>query len=372
MRTIAWLIAWTAFLSSSCSRVVEMKNESNGVVLGEEAQASKDRHDYDGAIAKFRAALDKFEKARSYERSAWVHLSLADLHRVRSEYDQQLAELEAAYQDATRDRGSPGMAAGALCQTASYFNQLGRPVEARDRLRAAFTILQRDGANPQWGPVRGMCRQIEGRLYRSEGKYRDALAALDMAEQNWGGDPCRLSIETPRGDTELRLGNTELAEKIYRDMDACVRRNGSEPIDTSIASCGMAEVALKKGELEEALKLFATCYDITKSTLGEDSMAAAWPYGEIGHVYRKMGRLDEALEHGTRAVAIMERKNPYAAAEQLESLGVTLYLLGRKEEGLARLRKSAALREEAFSAAHPEAIRVRKVIADLEAGTFIE
>jgi tetratricopeptide (TPR) repeat protein len=372
MRTIAWLISWTAFLSSSCSRVAEMKNESDGEALVIEAQAAKDRYDFDEAIAKFRAALDKFEKAGSYERSAWVHLSLADLHRVRSEYDQQLAELEAAYQDATRDRGSPALAAAALCHTASHFNSLGRPVEAWDRLRAAFAILQHNGANVQWGSIRNMCQQIEGSLYLSQGDYRDALAALDMAEQNWGGDPCRLSIENTRGFTELRLGNTERAEKIYRDMDACVQRNGSKPEGKAIASYGMAEVALKKGDLEEALKLFTTCYEIGKSNIGEGSMAAAWPYGEIGHVCRRMGRLDEALEHGTRAVAIMERKNPYAAMEQLENLGVTLYLLGRKEEGLARLRKSAALREEAFSAAHPEAIRVRKVIADLEAGTFVE
>jgi tetratricopeptide (TPR) repeat protein len=372
MRSIAWLIAWVVFLLGSCSPVVEMKDEFDGEALAREAQAAMDRHDYDGATAKFRMALDKFEKAKNYERCARVHICLAELHGIRSEYDQQITELEAAYQDATRDGGSPGVAVDALCYSAYYFDYLGRPVEAWDRLHTAFALLRRGGATVHWGPVRGECQQIEGRLYRSEGKYRDALAALDMAEKIWEGDPCRLSIENTRGDTELRLGNTQRAEKIYRDMDACVRRNGSRPEWTATASCGMAEVALKKGELEEALKLFTTCYDIVKSILGEDSEDAAWPYGETGKVCRRMGRLEEALEHGTRAVAIIERKNPYAAADQLENLGVTLYLLGRKEEGLARLRKSATLREEAFSADHPEAIRVRKVIADLEAGTFVE
>jgi tetratricopeptide (TPR) repeat protein len=93
-----------------------------------------------------------------------------------------------------------------------------------------------------------------------------------------------------------------------------------------------------------------------------DRRGEAYALNDLGIVYQRQGRAEEALASQRESLAIhRDQGDRYGQADSLRELGVTLRALGQAEEARAHLRQALALFEQLQTT---DADQVRALLAE--------
>jgi len=189
----------------------------------------------------------------------------------------------------------------------------------------------------------------EGNRMMEEGKYDEALKIFEDALAK---HPDVYAIHLNIGSCYLKKGDTDKAEAEYKlALDGIMKAQGELNKDkiTSIrALSGLAEVALKKGDLQTAQGYFTQALDISP----EDEIAAY----NVGEVFFSNQKIDDAIRYFELAIKIKsDWPKPYS------KLGYVYLNKGDMPKALEYFRKFVQMAPD-----DPEAEQVKKVIELLQ------
>jgi len=157
--------------------------------------------------------------------------------------------------------------------------------------------------------------------YAFEGEHDQAITAYSTALRHFQGSHLPLLCI---GMQHLGLANDVLAlEYLGAARDAC---GGQDPLVLN----ELGVVAVHEGKVEEAVELFQGALRLAKGVQGSP---AAWTttHLNLGHAWRKLGRLDQAQRSFRRVLEL----NPRLAGAYA-GLGLVEHLLGHYQESIAR------------------------------------
>ncbi|MBN1514010.1 MAG: protein kinase [Phycisphaerae bacterium] len=258
------------------------------------------------------------------------------------------------------DQGKPEEAVAGLERVAAEYPELpeislvwAQTQFSRPEFRyAAVTRLESELAD---NPQRWDCRQLLAEMYDWTGQVERA-AALRMSSESAGGDTAE--------DWYLRSFATL---DLDRAFDAAVAATQRDP-KHALAWQRLAQLAMHTGRLDDGLraadhllKLTGNCLvwerfkgdvltlkgDVQAGLEHYDRLVAAYPnsrpvYRSRAHVYRHVGRYDEAIDDYTRALAIGDPVDK--GMWEYYQRATPLWIVGRKEEAIDDMRRVRILR----------------------------
>jgi tetratricopeptide (TPR) repeat protein/predicted Ser/Thr protein kinase len=210
----------------------------------------------------------------------------------------------------------------------------------------------------------GVLRARQERLDEARDLYRRADEQLIEHE---GPDAARrATVLNNLAFAEQRADRYEEAEPLLveaiRILDAT---HGPDHEGSAIARSSLARLHLEREEYAEAEALFLAAADTMATIHGPDHPRALIAEGDIASVYRRTGRLDEALAVASsvveRARAALPEGHWFIGAF-LSQEGSTLIELERFPEAEAALLESHALHENHFG---PDHFRTANIIRSL-------
>ncbi len=189
----------------------------------------------------------------------------------------------------------------------------------------------------------------EGNRFMEEGKYDEALKIFEDALAK---HPDVYAIHLNIGSTYLKKGDLDKAEAEYKvALDGIMKAQGDlnrDKITSVRALSGLAEVALKKGDLKTAQGYFTQALDISP----EDEIAAY----NVGEVFFSNQQIDDAIRYFELAIKIKsDWPKPYS------KLGYVYLNKGDMNSALDYFRKFIQMAPN-----DPEAEQVKKVIELLQ------
>lgn len=125
---------------------------------------------------------------------------------------------------------------------------------------------------------------------------------------------------------------------------------------------------LEAGKLAEAAREFERVLALAERTLGPDDPRLAVDLNNLGEVYRRQGRLEQAAELLRRAIRLDEAaggRSP-ALATSLNNLGLVLRAQGRLDAAADLYRRALDLLERTLGPDHPDTARALNNLAQLE------
>ncbi|MBK6922541.1 MAG: tetratricopeptide repeat protein [Deltaproteobacteria bacterium] len=206
---------------------------------------------------------------------------------------------------------------------------------------------------------------IERQLVRVDalqaaGRAEPALAMAEglLADAEAHGDPALIVRSRARVGALLeRVGRHEDAERELTQAVLAAVELGEDAEAADAARRLAVVVALRLVRPAEG-QLWARWAESLVERLGEEGdLRGARMHNELGVMARDLGRLDDALAHHTRALAILrERLGPEHpdVALSLNNLGTTLVDLGRLDDALASYEQARAIFVATFGEDHPD------------------
>jgi len=188
-------------------------------------------------------------------------------------------------------------------------------------------------------------------LFREVGRNRagDELSTRElltrgaaMAERLHAGDPQMLaSIKALLGEIHIAMDDFAAAEPL---LEAFVdhKPNRASPLMQAIVRADLAQIRLREGESEAAVKLADSALEILGESPARNTERIADVIQIRGQALRGLGRWDEAIAELREAVRLAETQ-PYPSrlrATTANNLATTLIYAGRRNEALPWLRKA--------------------------------
>lgn len=185
----------------------------------------------------------------------------------------------------------------------------------------------------------GYHAMMRGELERARRDFEDALdVAHDCVDEDQDiVDKAEVNLAM----IHVQCHEDEAAEKGLREV---LLRSLNDDVIRMAAHC-LAKILSHRNEHEKALRFARLALDKSRSL--EDPLRIHSSLGLLGAVYGNQSYLEESLDHYEKALAVLE-ENPlpesghhafYWCAYQ-DSIGYTLVLLGRAQEGRLRLESA--------------------------------
>jgi len=162
------------------------------------------------------------------------------------------------------------------------------------------------------------------------------------------------------------------AETDYRDALSSIGRltAASRSFDvrnvTAHALAGLANVALAQGEPLEAERQLLQALDMVEQEAGSSHESSAMLMDDLGTLYRKTGRYDEAARIQHLALTVVEEalgtERPEAATI-LEHLAMLDHARGQFTDGELFARQAMGIQKRAFGSDHPRVASAFVVLA---------
>jgi tetratricopeptide (TPR) repeat protein len=239
----------------------------------------------------------------------------------------------------------------------------------------ARTRAARDQGDPRMADPRHwrlLQLQNQGAAARDGGHYTTALAlyteALPLAEALYREEETQvLMLLDGLGELHQALGDHAAALRSFsRIVRITERAYGAESMRTANARHSLANQYRLQGEYDKALELFGLHLDAVRKHPEGAAYVDVFRV-HIAHVYRDMGRHEEALALYERGLAALEERIGVEHEETVETLSgmARLYSsMGRHEEALAAARRGLAIRQKLYGARH---LLATKSLAELAA-----
>jgi tetratricopeptide (TPR) repeat protein len=177
-----------------------------------------------------------------------------------------------------------------------------------------------------------------------EAARKTLTRALALDEESYGPDhPEVAKVLHDLASAELRLEmNAEAEEHLKRSLKIFVSSYGERHPMVGATFMTMANLAVHKGQLDEARAMYLQARDSLKGVLPEDAPHFSAIEGGLGEIARNQDKCKEAIPHFQRAVQLLESsghgENDHAL--QLTNLGYCLADVGRVDEGRKTLLRS--------------------------------
>jgi serine/threonine-protein kinase len=266
------------------------------------ATSHHDMGRFDEAEAVFERALARFDTAtmRPHPMAAEALINIAMIRRLRSQpYEaEELAASAVAMRQALFDRGHPDVIE-ALSEWGVALRSTGRYAEAERVLRDALTRAS-ESLGPDHSTTLSV-RDRRGTVLFHLGRYEEAAAAADSSiaverTQLEADNPNFIMAIARSGDPYWMSGRLDEAAARYREA---LEGSGRTSVYSILTLDGLANVALARGDLDEADRLF------------EEALALAAEKLRSGHRYTQTVRTDQAhlrlaQRRGAETVATLE------------------------------------------------------------------
>jgi eukaryotic-like serine/threonine-protein kinase len=144
-------------------------------------------------------------------------------------------------------------------------------------------------------------------------------------------------------------GRIQEAEAMLPSAEALAIRAGNRSEQRIEISYGRARISIARRRFEKAIEMLREVERLASTTAGETSRRGIEAAGDIGHIYRELGRHDEAVAALTRVVEaqveVYGARHPRVLLALLE-LAVGLAEMHRPAAALATLSQAKALAAE--------------------------
>ncbi|MCB9796580.1 MAG: protein kinase [Alphaproteobacteria bacterium] len=284
------------------------------------------------ALASAPAEDARWGELKVLEAAAWHHLGRMEEAKELSE--QALSE--------ARAHGWPRVAFEAQRRLAGLLRMRGRSRLAEALLREALAEL-----DPAEAELRGWGQLSLSQALRHQGRLSEAIAvAGETAGQPGHSVLLEAELQVQYSALVLQTGDLDRAEPLLRQALECSRRAGRSDIYSS-AVVTIAELALYRGELEEAERGYRECIALTQLR-GE--RLAVTPQLNLALIAMKREQWAPAREELLRALATLRRQSrDTVIAVTLVFLMACDASLGDEEALRAHLDEAERLMEETGS-----------------------
>jgi transcriptional regulator with AAA-type ATPase domain/tetratricopeptide (TPR) repeat protein len=310
-----------------------------------------------GSVAPGRAEVRRaLERAESGEARARALEATAVLDWREQRFDQALARLDEA-RGAYRETGSPDGEWRTLGAEAGLLRDTGRLAEALDVLERRV-VLAEERRRPA---DLAQARSERGVLLTALGRWEAARRDLDASVQGFLalGDPRELSLaRVSRATLDIANGELATARVTLEQAREAERTGGQSPRPLAEILMLLSDLELAAGDAAagdalaaEALSLFA---------LVHDQRGECWARMRRVHALVALGRVEEAVREGRRAVRLGEGLRLAVAAWAQLALGRALL---RSERAAAGRCFEAALERRSGRADLAHAARVGRALA---------
>ncbi|MCB9143230.1 MAG: tetratricopeptide repeat protein [Anaerolineales bacterium] len=323
------------------------------------------RHDW---IAYLDAGIDASQQCGDQATEAELRLQKGILHQLLAEYHEADGEYllsEAGFAALPDQRAL----ARVLNRRAFVARRQGRHEDAERLAAAAMALLAADDAEL------GYTYQVLGTIAYDRMQWQEAARcfrlSLDLLRQ---GDDRRLQgwAHSNLGLALWQTGDLVGAEaQLLQAIDLFALIG--DPIHQSVARLNLGNVLVARGELEQALLVYAEAEAVFRKAHDIERLASV--NNNIGKVCRDLGRPAEALPFCRQAVSYYQQtRQPAELVIASESLGETLLALedwsGAAETFLTALDRLPTVENEDWRAETAERINGYLQQIDQQAGTL--
>ncbi len=145
-------------------------------------------------------------------------------------------------------------------------------------------------------------------------------------------------------DLKLKTDGATGLDKYYQEAKKLAKIVNNNFLN-GLIDLQYAQQKNQAAEFEEAEKY---CQDALKYFILSDSIHyVAYTYNELGFIYEKMGKYENAAQNNLKAISGFEKVGDLKeAANTIGNLAIVYYRLGKKNDALEMFKESAAIREE--------------------------
>ncbi|NJN92817.1 MAG: CHAT domain-containing protein [Anaerolineales bacterium] len=266
---------------------------------------------------------------------------LGEFYTAQYRYEQALTVLEQALaiQEEIKDEIETTRTLIRLGRT--YYG-LGRPQTAISTYKQAWDIIKSWGGFPIW---EGTIQTGLGQTYLSQGRYEEALTALQLALEFHR----QVSNQVEAGATFYSIGLIYANQGRYAEALAAYEQ--ALAIQQKVVKSPNNGLALKQTGDYSVITGWNSFWLDPTDLLITDRSGEALTLGQIGEVYHRQGRTDEALTILKQALAIQRQLGRQAEAGiTLTSIGAVYADQGDYEAALTAYQQALT---EAHAAAQP-------------------
>ncbi|MEM7156782.1 MAG: serine/threonine-protein kinase [Myxococcota bacterium] len=208
-----------------------------------------------------------------------------------------------------------------------------------------------------YAPLRSEALLRRAQLYDAAGRYTEAYDDTERAYL--------LAVEHRHETVELAavtelihaVGERQSKPEAALQWSKTALALAREPLDRASVLARVGSIYKDQGKLDEALDHQLRALAIREEALGPEHPAVASSLNGVAAILRRQGKLDEALEHHRRALAIREAalgpRHPMIASS-LNNMSNVLVQKGQTTDGRLALEKALAIREETLGPTHPK------------------
>ncbi|WP_198663850.1 AfsR/SARP family transcriptional regulator [Jiangella endophytica] len=208
--------------------------------------------------------------------------------------------------------------------------QLGRYPASIERLREGAELARRLGDVAAEAAALQTRSDVEVALGRDDEALASATRALDLdrAQRNRHAEAVCLNAI---GDIHLARGEAAQATERYREaLD--IFREFADPMGIGIALANLGLAAVGTASLDLALRHFEDALETLDQT--NERYARCIALAEASGALRRLGRLPEAVDHASRALALGRAARPVDEARAMWRLGEALRDSGDRRRGM--------------------------------------
>ena len=276
-----------------------------------------------GLVAEMQADTDQGASIRMFERTEALAETLGrDLEAARTldalaradgiGTHERLAahhQIDLARAKLARIGGNPILESHILLTEAQVLTDETRLGEAEKAMRASIDLMEANygSEHPDLAVAYGSLAQIQF----AAGKDTQAAArrALDIAQHTLNADhPTVAGAKMTLAQAMLRAHHDEDARRLLQEADASFVKDDGELSPHRAAIQGnLGELAVAEQRWPDAAAHFTIARDVLVQIAGPDGLVVAGPERDLSVAYGGQNKLDEALAHASRAVAIIEK-----------------------------------------------------------------
>ncbi len=302
MKRICGLIAVLWVMFALLPSLGSAQSEKQGIAIYNQARALRDvprsREDLETALAKYRRALEIFEKVGS----SWQGAALNDIGLIYSKLSQYKTALEYFKKalDIHRRFGNPRGEATTLNNIGVSYVELGQYSEAMEYYEKALVMSKRSRNLQAEGWTLGGI----GVVQRQSGQYQKALEYYEKA------------IEVER---KLRNVKEEAEDVFY-----------------------VGQIFADLGQYQKALEYYERALVLEEKS--GNVRAEGWTFSGMGSIYDDLGQYQKALVYHQKALDIDRKEgNVRSQGFALNDIGKTYVRMEKYEDTLASFQKAIAI-----------------------------
>jgi len=223
--------------------------------------------------------------------------------------------------------------------------------------------------------ARPIALQVQGNIAAEQGDHERAgqhfAEALELAKTVL--PPGHESIA--RIEADLRLSETSIDREPAPEPPGAAGASstsgpgGDAPSGSTYESeLNSLKLQMEAGDSAGTIEAYFDMLARYEPTYGADSAKLATLHVQLGESLRRTGRLEEALEHTQRAMAIShaaQGPNAFQTLYATSAHALALQSAGRREEALELLTTNLAAEREALGPFHPETVDTEILYANL-------